>query len=137
METQSFFYKSIAVDVIIHTHSVHILFTEKLWEAMQPHYCTASMQIAKMIKEKFYQKNNQELLITTPSLAVEILGHILAYKMLLKFKKYASFLMNEKLYNAIKKRALQIDCGEKGYDNNRWFWNFLAFFFSLKSNGIS
>mgnify|MGYP000904273192 CR=1 FL=1 len=134
METQSFFYKNIAVDITLRTHSVHIYFTEKLWQTMLPHYRTASLQIAEMIKVQFYQKYHKNLLITTKSLALELLGHILAYKLLQKFKKYFPFLINKQLYHAVKSRALQIDCGEKGHDKNRWFWDFFALFFPAKKS---
>ena len=121
-------FKNISIDVIIHPHSIHVFFTEELWQEMQPYYLKSSFEIVEQLKSAFYLQNNKSIKIASSSLVAELLGHIIVFKIVSKIK----LLLPRLIYNWIAKRALQIDCGEKGYDQNRWFWDLLAVVVSQK-----
>lgn len=95
---------------------------------------TGSMELAKVLKEKYKNEMGNSLDITDESLAVEILGHIY-------IEKFANLISHipitkgvhtklKDISDELKTHTDIIDCGEKDVDSNRYVWDSLQKFAS-------
>lgn len=77
--------------------------------------------------------HGKEINISTQSLAIELLGHVLPDK-LLTAEEVKNFILNQPigvavaglLKQLVRERTDVIDCGEKHLDGNRFIWDKLA-----------
>lgn len=111
--------------LVLKKHTIHLLATDALWQWVKKKPVTNSTLIAQQIKIEFYKKHQRPLQISTPSLAVEILGHMVAYQLLKLMQQYVTAQPFLDLIIRYRQNAYRIDCGEWDYDSNRWLWDFL------------
>lgn len=68
------------------------------------------------------------LRISKASLMVEIWGHLYGSRMATLLARYIPLGMVKRLRDFIVDRGETIDCGERGIDSNRLFWDMLSAF---------
>lgn len=110
------------VPVRVATNTIHITNDDALWQLIHANPVKNTYQLVDEINSVFLEKNKRDLEISRDSFAVEIWGHVYADH----FAGVIDKLTNLKIIEPIQKYCAVIDCGEKGYDQNRWFWNLLA-----------
>ncbi|CAI8703307.1 hypothetical protein ABE237_02170 [Brevibacillus formosus] len=120
--------------------SVHIDNDSYLRTVLNNEVMTAK-EIAREIKDIYYDVYGENLDISTKSLAIEILGHVYPGEFA-KFIKKEFDLPNwiTKQIDKVVRRTEVIDCGEdnKGSeDDNRAFWDFLAKLFDTLSSVVT
>lgn len=89
-----------------------------------------AIRLSRVIRKRYEKNMQQPLNITTPSLAIEILGHFMIQEVCLALKK----ITDKVPWNGPVSRFCDwllihmdvIDCGEKSCDNNRFLWDLLA-----------
>ncbi|GAB3416049.1 hypothetical protein [Niabella aquatica] len=76
-----------------------------------------------LILESYEKEYGQAIKISPNSFIIEILGHVYAYKALLFLRQICSF----GIFRKYAYHACIIECGDRRYDRNRWFWNMISF----------
>ena len=114
------------IQVKFQENSVHIVNDKELWQLLAEDIENRTTALAQEIRKDFSLQYKRELKITEDSLIVEIWGHVYFEYFALAIQN----LINLKLIESIVSSAISyselIDCGETGYDNNRWLWDILA-----------
>lgn len=103
--------------------SVHIVANYALRNAVKEKIKNVEY-LCHLIKENYYRIYGAPLKIKMDSLIMEILGHIIAYRILLFFRKIYPL----GLFRKLSLHVCNIDCGEKYIDRNRWFWDMCGYF---------
>ncbi len=98
-------------------HSIHIVNDEGFQSFIKENEDNV-WEIVKEIKSYFRKKQKKNLKITDRSLVVEVYAHIIP-------DKIADFLPPG-IGNIIQDRTEIIDCGEEGYDQDRFLWDKIA-----------
>ena len=112
-------------------HSVHIVNNQELWQLIgtAPEATTTAM--ARLIFTEFTRLYNREFEVHPDSLIVEIWGHVYFEYMALILDNLIQLKLISIVMDKLVSYCEVIDCGEKGYDNNRSIWDMLAPFVSL------
>ncbi|MFT4061904.1 MAG: hypothetical protein QM642_06045 [Edaphocola sp.] len=105
-------------------HSVHITGGRQLLEAMRGAPFSHTQKLVRDIKSQFEAQYGRPLAIGDNSLIMEIWGHVYYENIVLKCAKLMN--LGEAKTMRLTRYSEVIDCGEKGHDNNRWFWDLLA-----------
>ncbi|SEM19977.1 hypothetical protein SAMN05216436_102204 [bacterium A37T11] len=98
----------------------------ELWKLLGTHprlHTSILVDTALLVYLQFFQ---HPLAISHASLIVEIWGHVYYEWLILSLKHAIPISFLHKKLNEMVRPSQIIDCGEKGKDSNRWFWNFLA-----------
>lgn len=77
-------------------------------------------KFVREVKDHFKRENNRNLKISDRSLVVEIYAHI--------FPDKIADLIPFGIGDIIQEKTEVIDCGEEGFDSNRFLWDFIADF---------
>jgi hypothetical protein len=119
------------IEVFFEEHSVHITNNRELWQliGMNPEASTAAL--VRQIFTEFARLHGREFDIHPDSLIVEIWGHVYCEYMALILGNLIKMKLTTLVMDKLISYCEVIDCGEKGYDNNRSFWDMLAPFTSL------
>ncbi|HMR82695.1 MAG TPA: hypothetical protein PKE30_06175 [Niabella sp.] len=76
-----------------------------------------------LVLEAYEKEYGQIIKVGMNSFIVEVLGHVYAYKILLFLRKiYPLGIFKKYSYH-----ACTIECGDRQYDTNRWFWDMISF----------
>lgn len=78
------------------------------------------------IRVDYEQAFGRPLAISRDSLVVEILGHLYAERLLLKYRRFLRVILIFGLYKRFLRSCEVFDCGERHKDRNRWLWDRLA-----------
>src|SRR5690606_586553 len=121
--------------VRLEKNSVHFLCNYALMTVLkeQPGSIEQLCRQASLLQEQAF---GGKLQMSLNSLVMEVLGHAYAYKLLRALRRVADLGIVRKL----SLKACRIDCGNPGYDSNRWFWDAvgcmkpLVFFLVLPKN---
>lgn len=114
------------VTVQVREGFVHITSNQSLTRAIRDRPTTAVAQLVSQIKEDYLHDFGKPLAITDDSFVVEIWGHFYFERFLLKYSKILRFILIFGLYKRLCRSCEVIDCGERGKDPNRRFWDKLA-----------
>jgi hypothetical protein len=90
----------------------------------QPEATTPAL--VSRIKADYKATQGKALLITDDSFTVEIWGHLYFDYFLLKHSVLLKTILFFGLYNRLCRSCEVFDCGERGKDPNRHFWDRLA-----------
>lgn len=82
--------------------------------------------LTETIKTDYQNHFDIPLGITNDSLIVEIVAHVYCDYIGLAFNHLIKIRWIQNLVQKLLKRAEIVDCGEKGVDSNRWFWDYLS-----------
>jgi hypothetical protein len=96
--------------------------------------------LVRKLKQEFKNEKSRELEISEESLMTEIWGHHFFEKIYLPFRGIVKVLFLQKIVNRLDTSLKEYDCGEVGFDPNRWLWDLLSHFngfFSLFLNDSS
>lgn len=114
------------VPVRVATNAIHITNDDALWQLIHANPVENTYRLIDEINSAFLEKNKRDIEISRDSLAVEIWGHVYADHFADVIDNLTNLKLIEKMVHPIQKYCAIIDCGEKGYDQNRWFWDLLA-----------
>jgi hypothetical protein len=87
---------------------------------------TATDELVSAIKKEFQEQFKKEFKVTDASMAVEIWGHVFAEKFANAVKSIAPVKFVDDLAEKICLHCEVVNIGEKGNDNNRFIWDWLA-----------
>ncbi len=87
--------------------------------------------LVDLIKKDYFEFKGKELDVERDSMIVEIWGHVYASYFANAMKNLIELNLVENLADLIIKKSDSIDCGEKGVDHNRAFWDILSNFKGL------
>ncbi|MBK1440342.1 hypothetical protein JHJ32_10130 [Parapedobacter sp. ISTM3] len=82
--------------------------------------------LVRLIRKDYHTNYGKPLAISDDSFSVEIVGHLLAEFLLLKYSGLLRVILLFGLYDRFRRSCEVIDCGEAGKDPNRWFWDKLS-----------
>lgn len=113
------------IEYSIDTNSIHIV-NDNLFQYFIERDEENAWSFVREVKYHFREVNHRNLRISDRSLVVEIYGHILP-------DKIADFIPFG-IGDIIQAKTEVIDCGEEGFDSNRFLWDIIAGFWerSLK-----
>lgn len=114
------------IPVSFDEHSVHIVNDDALQQLLEMDAAVATGLLVQQILDTFEQHYNRPLDINPDSIAVEIWGHVYFSYLGQLLEKLIALKLIEKIAGIILSACAVIDCGEPGYDQNRWFWDMLA-----------
>ncbi len=76
-----------------------------------------------LVLEEYKKDYGQVIKVGLNSFIVEVLGHVYAYRILLFLRKIYPL----EIFRKYSYHACTIECGDRQYDRNRWFWDMLSF----------
>lgn len=114
------------ITVLFQSHSVHITNDEALVRLLESDREQVTDELVRAIKEQFKLLYTYELDISDASLAVEIWGHVYCAELATVVQNLVQLKLLEKVADKVIGYCAMIDCGETGYDGNRFFWDMLA-----------
>ena len=114
------------ITVEINLHAIRIFSAALLQELLKHNAETATQELISNIKKEYRQLFNNDFKVSDASMAVEIWAHVYADEFAEAVKDYSSINFIDSIAEKIIRRAEIIDIGEKGHDDNRFFWNGLA-----------
>ena len=117
MFTNPKFKNKFGIEYRIDTHTIHIV-NDDLFQRYIDQKEENAWKFVREVKDQFKKENHRNLRITDRSLVVEIYGHILP-------DKIADFIPFG-IGNLIQDKTEVIDCGEEGFDSNRFVWDKIA-----------
>lgn len=116
------------VNVTFRPRLIGITSTESLLQHLQDNLQQHTQQLVTQIKADYLLWRGDALKIRDRSLMVEIWGHLYAGR----FARFTAALIRLRLIKNfsrfIQHRCDTIDCGERGIDHNRVFWDILSHF---------
>lgn len=107
-------------------HAVHIHNDEPLWQLLGRDPEENTERLAEEILAVYETQYHRKLEIAPDSFIVEIWGHVYADQFADYIARLTDLNLVRKLLYPVQKYCAVIDCGEKGHDTNRWFWDLLA-----------
>jgi hypothetical protein len=119
------------IEVFFQEHSVHITNNQELWKLVGANPKAATEALVGLIFTEFSELYDREFEIHPDSLIVEVWGHVYFEYMALILDNLVKLNLLTKVLDKLISYCEVIDCGEKGYDNNRSLWDMLAPFTSL------
>jgi hypothetical protein len=119
------------IEVFFEEHSVHITNNHELWRLIGKDPVAATTELVQLIFKEFATLHHREFEIHPDSLIVEIWGHVYFEYMTLILGNLVKLKLITQVMDKLISYCEVIDCGEKGYDNNRSLWDMLAPFISL------
>lgn len=111
------------IPVMIHSHSFHINADERLWGLLTPDPVKRCEILCVKVGEAFHIINKRPIRIKNNSLIVEVIAHLYVDQFFKKLYDIFGSSLLRYISQRVSKHAYQIDCGEWGYDENRWFWD--------------
>jgi hypothetical protein len=115
-----------SITVLFQPHSVHITHDEALVQLLENDREQATDKLVAAIRERFRLLYTCDLDINDASLAVEIWGHVYCAQLASVVQNLVQLKLLDKVADKVIGYCAVIDCGEKGYDSNRFFWDMLA-----------
>ena len=85
-----------------------------------------AMQLARKLKENYYQKYGDDLSVSELSMAIEIYGHLYPEKIASTLKAMPLPDSIEHALDDVLKQTDMIDSGEESIDRNRKIWDAIA-----------
>jgi len=122
---------SIDIQVRLEPHIVRIVNDAALWQLVAAGDIRLVDALAEEIGGIYRETYREELRIAHDSLVVEIWGHVYCEYFALVLERLLQLKLIDRLADKVIGYCEMIDCGESGYDHNRWFWDMLAPFRSL------
>jgi hypothetical protein len=119
------------IEVFFEEHSVHITNNHELWQLIGKDPIAATTALVQLIFKEFTTLHGREFEIHPDSLIVEIWGHVYFEYLALILGNLVRLKLITLVVDKLTSYCEVIDCGEKGYDNNRSLWDMLAPFISL------
>lgn len=114
------------VTITMELHAIHIHNGEPLWQLLASDPGQNTDRLVKELLRGYEAAFHQPLDIAPDSLAVEIWGHVYVEQFAGYIARLTDLNLVRKLLFPVQKYCAVIDCGEKGHDSNRWFWDLLA-----------
>lgn len=112
---------------------IHLINDEALHLLIKENPKKGISQLVKNLKEHFRTESKRKLKISDESLKTEIWGHYYFEKMYNPFRGLLKFFFLKKLVDRLDLSLEEYDCGEPGFDPNRWIWDILSRFNGLFS----
>ena len=119
------------IEVFFEEHSIHIVNNQELWQLIGTAPEATTTALVKFIFVEFARLYNREFDVHPDSLIVEIWGHVYFEYMALILGNLVKLKLITLVMDKLIAYCEVIDCGERGYDNNRSLWDMLAPFTSL------
>ena len=119
------------IEVFFEEHSVHITNNQELWQLVGANPEASTTALVRLIFTEFDRLYGREFNIHPDSLIVEVWGHVYFEYIALILDNLIKMNLVTQVMDKLISYCEVIDCGEKGYDNNRSFWDMLAPFTSL------
>lgn len=119
------------IEVFFEEHSVHITNNQELWQLIESNTVAATEALVNHILIEFSRLHGREFEVHPDSLIVEIWGHVYFEYMVLILDNLVKLKLITLVVDKLISYCEVIDCGEKGYDNNRSLWDMLSPFASL------
>ena len=91
----------------------------------------ATIELVVKLKAQYKELFQTDFTVSDNSIAVEIWGHVYAGRFAGWIQQLLSFSLIQKLAKKIIYHSAIIDIGERGHDQNRFVWNWLAPFKKL------
>lgn len=85
--------------------------------------------LVRQIKADYIIRFGKQLAIEEHSFAIEILGHVYFERFLRRHRRILRWVLFWGLYDRFCRSCVVIDCGERGKDPNRFFWDALSVFY--------
>lgn len=115
-----------AIFVTFQNQLVRIVAPEELARYLSTQIKPRSLQLATLIKTDYRIFFGKDLDISTPSIIVEIWGHLLASNFARSIKRHLNWEPICRFANFVISRSDHIDCGERRVDSNRLMWDILS-----------
>ena len=114
----------VAITYYLSDKAVHIDNNEELKSIIKNP--KTAIELARILKDRYYRRYGSELSVTELSMAIEIYGHIYPEKIAgaVKAIPIPDFI-EDKLDHLMEKTDI-IDLGEEGIDQNRKIWDAIA-----------
>ena len=117
-----------SISYTLSENGIHLFNDEALHLLIKENPKQGVRQLVKNLKEHFKTEKGRDLKISDESLQTEIWGHYFFEKLYIPFRGLLTFFFLKKIVNRLDKSLLEYDCGELGYDPNRWIWDTLSVF---------
>ena len=114
------------IQISFQENSVHIVNDKELWQLLSADIENRTAALAHNIRNDFEETYKRALEISEDALVVEIWGHVYFEYFALAIQNLFKLKLIERMVESAVTYSELIDCGEKGYDNNRWLWDMLA-----------
>lgn len=118
--------RGVTLQMEIGPHAIHLQNDLGLWQLLDRDTEWVTNLLVQEIQAQFFLKNQRPLEISADSLAIEIWGHVYFEFFVNGIAQLVQSKLIENWLHPIKSFVALIDCGEKGYDQNRWFWDLLV-----------
>ena len=122
------------ISVRFKLHAIKIFNDEQLNALLHHNTKLANNELILLIKKKYFELYNVDFKVSNASMAIEIWAHVYLQKITELFKSRFHFWLTNKIAQKIINHCKEIDIGEKGHDDNRFVWNWLAFLKPVISN---
>ncbi|MBV9962920.1 MAG: hypothetical protein JO072_11800 [Parafilimonas sp.] len=107
-------------------HAIRIFSSDVLQQLLKDDPQAGTQELIGNIKKEYQRLFNKDFNVSDSSMSVEIWAHVYADRFAEGVKEYSSINIIDKIAEKIIQHADVIDIGEKGHDENRFFWNGLA-----------
>ena len=119
--------REITINVELKLYAIRIFNAHILQGLLKKNHAEAATEeLIINIKREYQRLFSTEFKVSDASMTVEIWAHVYADKFAEALKNHSSINRIDKLAEKIIYHAEIIDIGEKGHDENRFFWNGLA-----------
>ncbi len=109
-------------------YAIKIYNDAELTGLLQQNIQDSTADLIILIKKKYVELFNVDFSVLDASMAIEIWAHVYMQKIAEVIKKISSLKFINKIMDKIIYHCQEIDIGEKGHDDNRFVWNWLAVF---------
>ena len=115
-------------------NGIHLINDLALHQLIRENPKRGVKQLVKNLKNHFKIEKGRKLKISDESLKTEIWGHYYFEKIYIPFRGLLKFFFLKKLVDRLDISLQEYDCGELGFDPNRWIWDILSGFNGLFSS---
>lgn len=99
-----------------------------LWILIDRHGADEVRTLIDLVYAEHLLLYGRALAIVPRSFLLEIWGHVYAEYLLLRYHRFFRFILPSRWYDSLIESCDILDCGEKGRDPNRWFWDIMSWF---------
>ncbi len=109
-------------------HAIKIYNDAQLTALLQHNIQASTNELILLIKKKYFELFNVDFKVSNASMAIEIWAHVYMQNFAEAVKSWSPVKLINKLMKRIIYHCQEVDIGERGHDDNRFVWNWLAVF---------
>ena len=109
-------------------HAIKIYNDAELTALLQHNIQGSTDELIILIKKKYFELFNADFKVSDASMAIEIWAHVYMQQFAETIKLWSSLKFINTVTQKIIDHCQEIDIGERGHDDNRFVWNWLAVF---------